>query len=109
MAAHPELIDAKDGLLVAVHVQPGAGSTELTGRHGDALKVRVGAPPTGGRANEAVIGLLARTFGIAAKDIELTSGQTSRLKRFKLGDLDREAAEKLVDQALERVGRGPKA
>ena len=109
MATHPELIDAKDGVLVAVHVQPGAGTTELMGRHGDALKVRVGAPPTGGRANDAVAGLLARTFGIPAKDIELTSGQTSRSKRFKLGDLDREAAEKLVDQALERVGKGPKA
>lgn len=109
MAAHPELIDAKDGLLVTVHVQPGAGSTELVGRHGDALKVRVGAPPTAGRANEAVAGLLARVFGIATGDIELTSGQTSRSKRFRLGDLEREEAEKLVDQALERVGKGPKA
>ena len=109
MSPHPELIDAKDGILVAVHVHPGAGSTELVGRHGDALKVRVGAPPTGGRANEAVAALLATIFGIAAGDIELTSGQTSRQKRFRLGDLGRDDAEKLVEQALERVGKGPKA
>lgn len=107
MAAHPELIDVKDGILVAVHVHPGAGTTEVVGRHGDALKVRVGAPPTGGRANQAVAELLARTFGIPAADIELTSGETSRQKRFRLGDLERAVAEQLVDQALERAGRRP--
>lgn len=107
MAAHPELIDAKDGLLVAVHVHPGAGATEVVGRHGDALKVRVGAPPSAGRANEAVAQLLAQVFGLPPGDVELTSGQTGRQKRFRLGDLEREAAEKLVDQVLERAGRRP--
>jgi uncharacterized protein (TIGR00251 family) len=105
MAAHPELIESKDGILVAVHVQPGAGSTELVGRHGAALKVRVAAPPSDGRANEAVAQLLAKAFGLAPGDVELTSGQTSRQKRFRLGDLDRVAAEKLVEQALERSAR----
>lgn len=105
MAAHPELIESKDGILVAVHVQPGAGSTELVGRHGTALKVRVAAPPSDGRANEAVAQLLAKAFGLAPDDVELTSGQTSRQKRFRLGDLDRPAAEKLVEQALERSAR----
>ena len=105
MAAHPELIESKDGVLVSVHVQPGAGSTELVGRHGGALKVRVAAPPADGRANEAVAQLLAKAFGLAAGDVELTSGQTSRQKRFRLGDLDRVAAEKLVEQALERSAR----
>lgn len=105
MAAHPELIESKDGVLVAVHVQPGAGSTELVGRHGAALKVRVAAPPSDGRANEAVAQLLAKAFGLVSDDVELTSGQTSRQKRFRLGDLDRAAAEKLVEQALERSAR----
>lgn len=105
MASHPELIESKDGILVAVHVQPGAGSTELVGRHGAALKVRVAAPPSDGRANEAVAQLLAKAFGLSPDDVELTSGQTSRQKRFRLGDLDRAAAEKLVEQALERSAR----
>ncbi len=107
MASHPELIDSKDGVLLAVHVQPGAGSTELVGRHGDALKIRVAAPATGGRANDAVGTLVADLFGVDPGALVLTSGQTSRQKRFRLGDLDRAAAEKLVDQALERAARRP--
>ena len=105
MASHPELVDAKDGVLLSVHVHPGAGSTQLVGRHGDALKVRVAAPPSDGRANAAVADLLAETFGLGGGAVELTSGQTSRRKRFRLGDLDRDTAEKLVDQALERSAR----
>ena len=105
MPTHPELVDSKEGVLLSVHVQPGAGSTQLVGRHGDALKIRVAAPPTAGRANDAVAQLLAETFGLGAGDVVLTSGQTSRSKRFRLGALDREAAGKLVDQALDRAAR----
>ena len=78
-----------------------------SGGTADALKIRVAAPPTGGRANDAVATLLADLFGVDAAALVLTSGQTSRQKRFRLGDLDREAAEKLVDQALERTARRP--
>ena len=54
-----------------VHAQPGAGRTQITGRHGDALKVRVAAPPEHGRANEALAAALADAFGIAPKDVTI--------------------------------------
>ena len=83
-----------DDVVVRVHVHPGAGRTTVDGRHGDALKVRVGAPPQGGRANTAVIGLVAEVLGVPAANVTIVSGATSRSKRVRvtglpIADLDR--------------------
>src|SRR3954453_9288071 len=75
----------KDGTVeLNVHAQPGAGRTQITGRHGDALKVRVAVPPEHGRANSALEALLADAFGIPAKGVSIVSGEKSRTKRFRL-------------------------
>lgn len=107
MSSHPELTETKDGVVLAVRVHPGAGSTGLIGRHGAALKVRVGAPPTGGRANDAVIALVADLFGLKPAEVVLVSGQTSRDKRVRLGTLDLEAAGDLADLALRNAATRP--
>jgi uncharacterized protein (TIGR00251 family) len=67
-----------------VHAQPGAGRTQITGRHGDALKIRVAVPPEHGRANEALGGVLAEAFGVPPKDVSIVAGEKSRTKRFRL-------------------------
>ena len=59
-----------DAVELAVHAQPGAGRTQVVGRHGDAVKIRVAAPPEQGRANEALVAVLAETFGVPAKQVE---------------------------------------
>ncbi|HUW01506.1 MAG TPA: DUF167 domain-containing protein [Acidimicrobiales bacterium] len=107
MADHPELSTSKDAVVLAVHVQPGAGSTAVVGRHGPALKVRVAAPPTGGRANDAVVALVADAFGLAKGDVEVVSGRTGRQKKLRLGDLDLDAAARHVDRLLAEVARHP--
>jgi uncharacterized protein len=73
-----------DGVVLRVHVQPRAGRDVITGRHGDALKVRVTAAPTGGLANDAVARQLAGAFLLAPSAVVLVSGRTSRAKRFLL-------------------------
>lgn len=98
MTSHPELSESKKGVLLSVHVEPGAGTTAIVGRHGTAVKMRVGAPPSAGRANEAVLTLIAKEFGLSADDVSITSGETSRSKRVALGDLDLEAAGKQLDR-----------
>ncbi len=75
------VIPRDDGVEVVVWVVPGARRSEIVGPHGDAIRVRVAAPPERGRANAAVADLLADRCGTA---VELVAGATSRRKRFLL-------------------------
>jgi uncharacterized protein (TIGR00251 family) len=71
-----------DGVVVLrLRVQPGARRTAVVGRHGDALKVAVQAPPDQGKANEAVLRLVADVLGVARADVELVGGGANRAKR----------------------------
>lgn len=92
-------------VVLRVHVAPGAGKSAVVGRHGDALKLRVAAPPVGGRANEAAVALLAETFALPAKHVELLSGQTSRAKRFRMQKVDREDFERRLRLLVEPQDR----
>ena len=72
---------AADGrLTLTLHIQPGAKKTEFAGLHGDALKIRLAAPPVDGKANEALIRFIADQLGLAKSAVNLKSGQTSRRK-----------------------------
>ncbi len=72
---------AADGrITLTLHIQPGAKKTEFAGLHGDALKIRLAAPPVDGKANEALVRFVAETLGLARSAVELKSGQTSRRK-----------------------------
>ena len=66
--------------MLALHVQPGAKRTEVTGRHGDALKLRLAAAPVEGKANTALRAFLADAFGVHLRDVTLLRGETSRDK-----------------------------
>src|SRR5919205_2486209 len=63
-----------------LRVSPGAGRSGIVGRHGDAWKVRVTAPPEEGRANEAVLRLLADALSVPRRALTLVSGHTTRDK-----------------------------
>lgn len=89
-------------------MQPGAGRTAVAGRHGDALKVKVAAPPTGGKANEACLTLVAGLLGVDRTQVELTNGQASRTKRVKVKGVDADDARRLLGIALADPGNaGP--
>ena len=77
----------RDGAVVHVHVQPRSGRSELVGRHGDSLKVRVAEPPVDGRATAATARLLAGALGIAPARVALATGAHSRIKRFRVSGL----------------------
>jgi uncharacterized protein len=105
MSHHRELSPAQGGAVLAVDVQPGAGRSEVVGRFGDALKLRVAAPPTGNRANDAVVELVAREFNLKRADVSVISGASSRQKRLQLTGVDGADAARVVDRLLANVRR----
>lgn len=79
------LREAADGSLVlTLHIQPGAKQTGFVGPHGDAMKIRLAAPPVDGKANAALCAFLAEFCGVPKSSVTLLSGETSRAKRVKL-------------------------
>ena len=77
-----------------LRVSPGSRKTELAGRCGDGWKVRVSAPPEDGRANDAVLALLAERVGLPRRSLAIISGRTSRDKVVEMTGIDREEAER---------------
>ncbi|NDU92513.1 MAG: YggU family protein [Ferrovum sp.] len=78
-------IEARTGaLLLHLHVQPGASRTEIVGLHGDALKIRLAAPPVEGRANEVLLRYLADLFEVPLRQVALRAGATGRKKRVAI-------------------------
>lgn len=77
-----------DGVVLTLHIQPGAKRTECAGLHGEALKIRLAAPPVDGKANEALIAFLSKALGVSKSSVELISGETSRAKRVRVDGVD---------------------
>jgi hypothetical protein len=73
--------ETKDGAILTVHIQPKASTTECVGIHGDAIKIRVAAPPVDGAANEELIRFLARQLSIPTASVRIDSGASGRHKR----------------------------
>lgn len=82
--------------MVRLHVQPGARRNAIVGRYGDAIKIAVTAPPTGGRANEAIVTMFAIQTGLARRDVVIEQGARGRRKRVRLIGADRAIAERLL-------------
>ena len=88
------------GVTLAVRAQPGARKTAITGVYGEGdsaqLKIAVQAPPIEGRANEALIAFLAKTFVVPKSSVELISGELSRSKVFLLKGVTLEKARAIL-------------
>ena len=97
---------AGDAVVLHVHVQPRGGRTAVVGKHGNAVKLRIAAPPVDDRANGAARELLARVFGVAPSAVTLVSGDRSRVKRFRLTGVEVEAIDTLLDSAVEDANPG---
>jgi uncharacterized protein (TIGR00251 family) len=82
--------------LLTLHVQPGAKKSEIAGLYGDALKIRLAAPPVDGKANTALLAALAAWLGLPKRAVTLKSGQTSRNKTVRVEGVKAEDLQALV-------------
>ncbi len=67
-------------ITLTLHIQPGAKRSEIVGMHGEALKIKLAAPPIEGRANEALLKFIADLFAVPLRNTELKQGGQSRHK-----------------------------
>ena len=84
------------GVRFAVRVQPRATRSEVVGALGEALKVRLAAPPVDGAANEALIELLASVLGVSKRDVRIARGSSSRSKVVDVDGIDPARVTRLV-------------
>ncbi len=75
------------GVELAVYVQPNAKTTELAGLHGEALKIRLAAPPVDGKANAELIRFLADLLEVKRGQVEIVAGTSGRSKRVAVAGL----------------------
>ena len=79
-----QFTEKNGNLIFAVGVMPRASKSEIVGEYDGALKIKIKSPPIDGAANEELIKLLSKTFGVAKSAVEILSGQTSKTKQIKI-------------------------
>ena len=74
--------DTPAGAVISVKVVPGSSRDQVVGVLGEDLKIATAAPAEKGRANNAVIGILARAIGVGTRDVQLVAGTAAARKEF---------------------------
>ena len=89
-------------MILAVRVIPRSPKSRIDGTRGDAVLVRLAAPPVDGAANEALIELLAREFHVTKRDVSIVAGHTSRDKRVEIAGLSEAGGSERLSAILNR-------
>lgn len=86
------ITETDNGVVLCVHACPRAARDAVQGLHGDAIKIRLRAPPVDGKANEALVEFLSRVLDLPKRDIAIVAGQGMRSKRVAVYGIDMAAA-----------------
>jgi uncharacterized protein (TIGR00251 family) len=92
----------EETVILSVHVVPRAARNEIVSVEGETLKIRVTAPPVKGKANQALVELLAENLGVRKNQIEIVSGHKARRKMVKVESVDENAVLALFQQRKEK-------
>ncbi len=91
-----QVTEGKEGCTFRIRVLPRSRRDEVVGLHGDALKIRLTAPPVRGKANRALQEFLAQRLGVSPSDVEILTGHTSRQKRVRVRGVSADAIRALL-------------
>jgi len=80
----------------SVRVQPRASKSEVAGEYGDAIKIRLAAPPVDGAANEELVSFLSNIFAVARKSVRILAGETTRSKLIEIEGITERAVRDVV-------------
>ena len=78
---------------LSIKVVPSSRKNRIVGKYGDAIKIQVSAPPEGGKANDAVLALLAQALGLRPHQLTITRGHTQPRKTIQVDGLDQSTVE----------------
>ncbi|OHC14755.1 MAG: hypothetical protein A3K50_10640 [Planctomycetes bacterium RIFOXYD12_FULL_42_12] len=92
-----DIVTTNSGIILSIRTQPGSSKNRIIGEYGGRLKLAVTAAPEKGRANKAVIELLADTLHISESSIHIISGESSRDKRLMIKGLTPEDIKSLLN------------
>jgi uncharacterized protein len=90
---------------LSLRVSPGARRGGVVGRQGGVWRIRVPAPPEAGRANDAVVRLLAETLDVPRRDVEIVSGHSARDKIVALAGIGPDEIERRLASATIGTGK----
>lgn len=88
--------ETPEGVTFKVTVQPRASRNEIVGLQGDALKVKLTAPPVEGAANRLCVAFLAKSLKVRKSDVEIIQGKRSRAKKVLVRSAGRDRVESLL-------------
>jgi uncharacterized protein (TIGR00251 family) len=97
------ITEKPEGLIFKIFVQPKASKSMIAGLYGDALKIKLTAPPVEGAANKMCLKYLAKCLKIPPGSLEILSGQSSRTKRILLRFENKDVFEKKKKHIKERI------
>jgi len=98
----PSVRQGRQGVVFRVHVVTRATKNEVAGVHGQALKIRLQAPPADGAANAALVEFVARLLDVPLRQVEILSGHTARDKTLSVMNVGKEAVERKLEEILQR-------
>lgn len=93
--------DIDNGIVISVRARPGASKDSVSGVHGDALKIAVRAAPENGKANDALVDLIASFFKVKRKNVRLLRGGASASKHFEIIGINASQARRIIQAAID--------